>query len=413
MAGGLERIKPIELTRLVKRPGLHADGRGLYLKVAPTGSASWILRYMLNGKAHTMGLGSYPEITLRQARDRALDARRLKASGVDPISKRRAEKAEQAAKSNPVTFEIAANAFIESRKSGWKDGGKTGAQWSASFRDWVHPFIGSKPIDAIGIQDILAILTQDVAPKGKSPARFWDAKSETASRCRYRIENVLDYAKAAGFREGDNPAAWKTLKFTLPKRSDVAAVQHHGSLPYIELPEFMATLRSRANTSRLALEFTILTAARTTEAIESTWSEIDLDKAVWKIPPERMKTKSEHNVPLSPQAVELLKSLRKGKGHELVFPGMKPGEPISNNTMRKLLQTITSDKVTPHGFRATFSTWVREKTNFAPELAEVSLSHTVGSAVERAYARTEFFDKRRKLMDAWARYTHSAIPAID
>ena len=407
MTGGFERIKPIELTRLAKTPGMHCDGRGLYLKVVPTGGASWILRYMLNGTAHTMGLGGYPERSLKEARRRAMDARRLKSDGIDPLEVRRAARVAKHAASNVVTFENAATDFITSKQGGWRDGGKTANQWTAAFRDWVYPKVGHLPVADIDVASVIDILTQNVAKPGEPPKRFWEAKPETASRCRSRLENVLDYAKAHGCRTGDNPAEWATLKFTLPKRGDVRAVQHHPSMPYAALPAFIRALRSKINVSRYALEFTILTAARSSEVVGTLWSEIDLDKKLWIIPGERMKGKKEHRVPLSERAATILAAQTKGEPSDLVFQGLKPGEPLSNNTMRKLLQSLAGSDVTTHGFRSTFAVWVREQTDFPTELAEVSLAHIVGSAVERAYARTDFFDKRRALMSAWADFASS------
>jgi integrase len=389
-----ERLLPVELPKLVKTKGMHHDGRGLYLKASPPGGASWVLRYMLDKQPHTMGLGPYPEISLKAARAKALEARRLKAERVDPIATRRAERAASVAAANVMTFKAAAEAFIASKQSGWRHKGKTA--------DWVYPIIGHKPVAAIDTAAVIAVLTQNV-DTAEGPARFWEARSETASRCRARIENVLDYAKARGERVGDNPADWATLRFTLPKRHDVRAVKNHDAMAYDLVPAYVASLRQKTALSARALEFTILTAARTTEVRGMVWAEVDLEKAVWTVPASRMKTKKEHRVPLTDRAVAILKGLEQGEGSDLVFPGTKPGRPMSENTMLKLLQD-EHDDVTVHGFRSSLSTWARELTSFPRDVVEAALAHTVGDAVERAYARTTFFDKRRDLLNAWTAY---------
>ena len=398
-----ERLTALDVPRLVKVKGMHHDGRGLYLKASPPGGASWILRYMLDGKAHTMGLGPFPEVTLKAARQKALAARQLKIERLDPIATRRADWDARRATANVLTFQAAAEAYILSKQSGWRHKGKTADQWRAAFRDWVHPHIGQKPVSAVDTAAVLMVLTQEVKT-ADGQARFWEARSETASRCRARIENVLDYAKAKGQRSGDNPADWATLRFTLPKRHDVAPVKNHDAMPYEKVPAFVETLRSKTAASAQALEFTILTGARTTEVRGMAWSELDLERKVWTIPSARMKAKKEHRIPLSDRAVELLQLLADDGGEPsegLVFPGVKPGKPMSENTMLKLAKDA---EVTVHGFRSSLSTWAREQTHFPREVVEASLAHTVGNAVERAYARTDFFDKRRDLMNAWARF---------
>jgi integrase len=398
----VERLKAIEVPRLAKTAGMHHDGRGLYLKANPPGAASWVLRYMLEGKAHTMGLGPFPEVTLRRARDKALEARKLKVDRIDPIAVRRVERAAAAALANVMTFRMAAEQFIASKESGWRHRGKTSDQWRAAFRDWVYPLIGEKSVAEIDTAAVMAVLTQAVKA-GEGEERFWEARSETASRCRARIENVLDFARAHGQRAGDNPADWATLKFALPKRSDVRPVEHHDAMPYDRISAFMAVIRALEAGSARALEFTILTAARTTEVRGMIWRELDLDRKIWTIPAGRMKGKKEHRVPLTQRAVDILRTISPGDPANYVFPGMKPGRPISENTMLKLLQDRHGN-LTVHGFRSTFSTWAREQTNFQSELVEASLAHMVGEPVERAYARTDFFDKRRKLLEAWEEF---------
>ena len=342
----------MDVPRLAKVAGMHHDGRGLYLKASPPGGASWVLRYMLDGRAHTMGLGSFPEVGLRRARDKALEARRLKVERVDPIEARRAERASRVAKREAPTFKMVAEHFIASKESGWRNKGKTANQWRAAFRDWVYPTIGHRPVSEIDSAAVMEILTQVVETRG-AVQRFWEARSETASRCRGRIENVLDFARATGLRSGDNPADWATLKFALPKRHDVRAVQHHDAMDYSDVPGYVAWLRQHHAASSRALEFTILTGARTTEVRGMFWREIDLARALWTVPSGRMKAKKVHRVPLTQRAVAILQSLPSGEAGDFVFPGIKPGRPMSENTMLKLLQDEKGD-VTVHGFRSAF-----------------------------------------------------------
>ena len=402
MGRQVERLKAVEVPRLAKLAGMHADGRGLYLKASPPGASSWVLRYMLDGKAHTMGLGSFPEVTLKRAREKALEARQLKTDGVDPIQARRDRKAAEAPRAPAITFEMAAGAFIETKQSGWRNRGKSADQWRAAFKQWVFPIIGDRPVAEVDGAAVMSVLTQAVAGKS-GEQRFWEARSETAARCRARIENVLDFARAQGQRTGDNPADWASLKFQLPKRHDVRQVKHHDAMPYDDVPKFVRTLQARPLLSARALEFTILAAARTSEVRGLTWGELDLNKAIWVIPASRMKAKRQHRVPLCDRAVQILRQLGIGEGGDFVFPGIKPGRPLSENTMLQLLQEEHAD-ATVHGFRSSFSTWAREQTAFPREIVEAALAHEVGDAVERAYARTDFFDKRRQLLDAWAKF---------
>jgi integrase len=404
----MERLKSVDVPRLAKVEGMHHDGRGLYLKAKPPGAVSWILRYMLNGKAHTMGLGSFPDVSLKRAREKALEARQLRAEGVDPVAARRAERVARRAAADVLTFKLAAERFIASKESGWRHRGKTADQWRAAFRDWVYPLIGSMAIANVDTAAVLSILSQPVNTKD-GERRFWEARAETASRCRARIENVLDFARASGWRSGDNPADWATLKFALPKRVDVRPVQHHDAMPYEQVPGFVARLREKPALSARALEFTILTVARTTEVRGMTWGELDQIKKVWTIPGSRMKAKKEHRVPLAERALAILSAQASGDAGDFVFPGVKPGRPLSENTMLKLLQDEMGD-VTVHGFRSAFSTWAREQTDFPREIAEAALAHAVGDAVERAYARTDFITKRRSLLEAWERFCDSARP---
>jgi integrase len=402
-----DRLKAGEVPRLCRVNGMHPDGRGLYLCVTSPGAASWVFRYMLDGKAHMMGLGPFPDVSLRQARQAAERARSLKAQRIDPIDQRRAQRkgATSAASTAKVTtFKAAAERFIKSKQSGWKHQGKTAGQWRAAFRDWVYPIIGEISVAEVDFQSVLAVLTQRV--KG-GEGRFWEVRPETASRCRSRIQSVLDFAKVMGERSGDNPARWTELKFILPKRRDVRSIVHHGAMPHERLPRYLATLRTSSALSARALEFTILTAARTTEVRGMTWSEVDLQAKEWTVPRERMKMKKPHRVPLTDRMIAILQEFGPRDADDYVFPGDRPGRPISENTMLNFLQKSEGHAVTVHGFRSSFSDWVRDETDFSKDLAEAALAHAVGSAVERSYVRTDFFARRRNLMDAWDQYCAS------
>lgn len=374
---GIAALKPRE------RAYLAPDGRGLYLKVQPGGSKSWLLRYMLAGKSHDVGLGTCPEIGLAEARDRATGLRRLKADGVDPLAQRKAERlAAMIADATAMTFGDCAEAYIASHRAGWGSP-KSEISWRHTLDAFALPVIGKLPVAAVDT----GLVTRIIEP-------IWQVTPETASRLRGRIEAILDYAKVRGWRTGENPARWRGhLDHVLPSKGKVRKVEHHPALPYPELPAFLAELRGRAGLAARALEFAILTAARTGEVLGATWPEIDLEARVWAIPGSRMKGKREHRVPLSEPAAAILAGLeRKG---EKVFP-------ITGAAVKKLRQSLRPG-VTTHGFRASFSTWGAE-SGIDRDLVEMALSHTVGTAVERAYQRSDMFERRRGLADAWGRY---------
>jgi integrase len=380
---------------------MHLDGppngvRGLYLVVENKRNANWGLRYQLNKKTRWMGLGSAllgDGVTLDVAREAAKAARAKLRDKIDPLAVRQQERAAAAAASlRQITFAEAAQAFYEQRESGWRNR-KHAAQVLSSLRVYAFPVIGKLPVDVVDTPLVLKILRP-----------IWNGKTETASRLRGRIEAVLAWAQVNGYRSGDNPARWRGhLEMALPKRSDVAKVAHHASLPYAEIPAFMAALRQRDGVAAQALAFLIHTAARTGEVIGARWSEIDLAAAVWTVPPERMKAHRAHRVPLSPAAVALLRSLYREPGNDYVFIGSRNGATLSNTAMVALLRRMSQD-ITAHGFRSSFRTWAAEQTNFPREVAEQALAHTIPGAVERAYKRTTLFDKRRQLMAAWAKY---------
>lgn len=378
------------------KPGRHADGGGLHLLVKESGARSWVYRFMLNGKSRDIGLGpAGPDgISLSQARD-ARDALRLKVkAGIDPLEQRQREAAEalaaaQAAQVAGMTFKAVAETYIGANEGSWRND-KHRQQWKNTLATYVYPVIGELPVAEVGTAHVLQILEP-----------IWKAKAETASRVRGRMETILDAAKARGYREGENPARWRGhIAQILPARSRLTR-GHHKAMPYEAIPAFVGALHKREAVAALALEFTILTAARTGEVIGAKWDEVDLDKAIWTIPASRMKAGKEHRVPLSGRAVEILEST-KGLRKEWLFPATKGGK-MSGMAMTMLLRRMKVD-VTVHGFRSGFRDWSAECTGYAHEVAEMALAHTIENKVERAYRRGDLFDKRRRLMDDWATY---------
>lgn len=385
------------------KPGRHADGGGLHLLVKESGARSWVYRFMLRGKARDIGLGaaSGPEaISLAKARDKA-DALRLKVrAGIDPLAERDREAAEalaaaQAAQIAGITFKAVAEAYIAANEDGWRNA-KHRQQWKNTLATYVYPVIGELPASEVGTAQVLQILEP-----------IWKEKPETASRVRGRIETILDAAKARGYREGENPARWRGhVAQILPARKRLSR-GHHKAVPYSQIPAFVASLRNRKATAALALEFAILTAARTGEVIGATWGEIDIEKAVWEIPARRMKAGKEHRVPLSPRAVEILETV-KPLGGDWLFSGNAkiPGEKkpqLSSMAMSMLLRRMKVD-ATVHGFRSGFRDWSAECTGYAHEVCEMALAHVIGNKAEAAYRRGDLFEKRRRLMADWAAY---------
>ncbi len=384
--------------------GRHGDGAGLLLDVKPGGRAYWVLRYMLAGKRRDMGLGSASgigAITLAEARDRATAARRLAKDGIDPIG-HRAEKrvaaklAAEAVKARSVTFRDIAHQYVAAHEAAWRNA-KHRAQWESTLTKYVYPSFGDLPIAAIGREHVTTALQV-----------IWTAKPETASRVRGRIEAVLDYARALGWRDGENPALWKgNLAHILPSRSKLANVRHHAALPWAEVASFMAGLRARPGVSARALEFTILTAARSGEARGMTWGEVDLAAQLWIVPQSRMKAGREHRVPLSDAAACILRNLRPDQvsARMLVFPSpSRPGAAVSDITLSAVLRRMGWDDITVHGFRSTFRDWCAEVTAYPREVAETALAHTLRDKVEAAYRRGDILQKRRRLMADWATF---------
>lgn len=390
MARGINRLTVRAVATLVK-PGRHADGGNLYLQIAPSGTRQWTFFYQLNGKQREMGLGSAGQggITLAEARDRAIEARRMLTHGIDPIDARNGVRA--TAKVAGVIFGKFADEYIKSHKSGWSNP-KHADQWSMTLGDAYCALIRPKPIGAIGTEHILAVLEP-----------VWQTVPETARRVRMRLEKVLDAARVRGLRSGENPARWKGhLDHLLPKHGK-ASRGHHAAMPWAEVPDFLRMLEAREGTAALAFRFLILTACRTGEVLGARWAEIDLDKATWTIPAERMKSRREHRVPLSKATIAVLK-LAKGKHPDFLFPGPSDVAPLSNMAFLMLLRRLKRDGVTAHGMRSAFRDWAAECTNFPSEVCEMALAHVVENATEAAYRRGDLFEKRRKLMEAWAAF---------
>ena len=398
MARQIERLSALKVER-VNKPGMYADGGGLYLRVTPEGAKNWVLRYMLDRRPRWMGLGPLALYGLQEARARALDARRKRHDGVDPIEARRAERAQQrldAAKA--ITFKECAESYIASHRAGWRND-KHKYQWSATLSTYAYPAIGTLPVQAVDTALVLKVLEP-----------IWTVKPETAGRVRQRIESILDVAKVRGYRDGENPARWRGhLDKLLPARSKVRAVEHHAALPYAQLPALLASLREREAVSARALEFLILTAGRTGEVIGARWGEIDLLDKTWTVPAARMKTHRDHRVPLSARAVAILQDMQEARDGDnaFVFPGPRPGKPLSNVALLRLLERMGLNDLTVHGFRATFKTWASERTSTQNEIVEASLAHTIGGKVEQAYRRGDMFEKRRRLMQQWATFCSS------
>lgn len=382
------------------KPGRHADGGGLHLLVKESGARSWVYRFMLNGKSRDIGLGAAagPEgLSLAAARDKAAGLRLQVKSGIDPLAARQREAAEalaaaQAAEIAGITFKAVAGAYIAANEVSWRNP-KHRQQWSNTLATYVYPVIGELPVADVCTAHVLKILEP-----------IWKAKPETASRVRGRIETILDAAKARGYREGENPARWRGhIAQILPARTRLSR-GNHKAMPYEAIPEFVAKLQAREAVAALALEFTILTAARTGEVIGASWAEVDLEKAVWSIPAGRMKAGKEHRVPLSERAIEILKTVE-ALDSSWLFPGGRGGK-LSGMAMAMLLRRMKFD-VTVHGFRSGFRDWAAECTGYAHEVCEMALAHVIGNKAEAAYRRGDLFEKRRRLMTEWASYCGS------
>ena len=400
MASQIGRLKALTVTR-AKEKGLYADGAGLYLQIAAAGSKSWIFRYRMNGRKtpRDMGLGPVHTVTLAEAREKAREARKLILEGVDPIEAKRARKQAQALEAaSAMVFKDCAKKYIAAHKAGWRNA-KHANQWTSTLETYAYPVLGSLPVASIET----ALVTKVLEP-------IWKEKTETASRVRGRIEAILDWATARAFRIGENPARWRGhLDKLFPARSKVQKVKHHKALSYKEIGGFMEKLREQEGFAARALEWLILTASRTSETIGATWDEIDFEGEIWTIPAERIKGGKEHRVPLSSEALKIAKEMCKLKDGDYVFQGGKRGKPLSTNALLVLLKRMGRQDLTIHGFRSTFRDWAAEQTNYPREVAETALAHTIEDKVEAAYRRGDLFEKRKRLMNEWAKYSGTVM----
>lgn len=376
--------------------GSTGDGQGLYLQITAGGSVSWIYRFKLNGKQRYMGLGAYPDVALSEAREIAADHRKLVKQGTDPLAARE-QKNEK--KAEPVTFTNCAARYIQSHRRSWRNA-KHARQWVSTLKTYVRPVIGNQSIEDVTTQDILKILTP-----------IWSVKNETAKRVQGRIENILDYAAAHEYRDPVNPARWRGhLDKLLAKPSRIQKVNHHPAMPYDQVAAFISSIQLYGSMSSKALQFLILTATRTSEVLNAEWHEIDIGKATWQIPAERMKANREHRVPLSKQAMDLLLCLPRIKGNSFIFPGMKPARPLSNMSLLQFMRGLgygpsgEKGNYVPHGFRSSFRDWTGEVTSYPRDVAEMALAHAIENKVEAAYRRGDLFDKRRRMMQDWSDY---------
>lgn len=403
-----DRLTALGVKHLTK-PGRYRDGDGLQLLVRPSGRRSWLLRWTRDGRTHDMGLGSYPAVSLAEARVAAEAARKLIRAGKDPLAARQAYDAARKIATGR-TFKTAAAELIADRASGWRNP-KHGAQWEATLVAHVYPVIGERPVQDLDTAAVLEVLRP-----------IWERIPETASRVRGRIEAVLDAAKAQGWRSGENPARWRGhLAALLPSPRKVQAVQHQPALPWPQVPAFLAALAARDGIAARALRFAILTAARSGEVRGMTWGEVDLDAAVWTVPARRMKGGRVHRVPLPAAAANVLRGLKPAhaKSAALVFAGTKAGNPLSDMTLTAILRRMnevedgqpapwrdgaTGEPIAVHGFRSTFRVWAGEQTAHPRELVEAALAHVLKDKVEAAYARTDLLERRRALMKDWAAF---------
>lgn len=382
--------------RTLTKPGAYGDGAGLYLQVRGPKNRSWLYRFKLHGKGHLMGLGTVDDVSLAEARDAAATARKLVRQGINPIDQRRSLR-NQAKTEAGLTFAQVADLYIGAHERSWRNA-KHRQQWRNTLDAYAAPILAKLPVTQVDVGHVMRVIEP-----------LWRDKTETASRLRGRIEAVLDYATARGWRTGENPARWRGhLDNLLPARSKVAKVEHHSALPWREIGEFMASLAEEQGVSALALRFAILTAARTGEVIGARWTEIDMQSAVWTIPAHRMKAAREHRVPLSDGALVVLRDaamlMTRHEQQAFVFPGGRTGKPLSSMALLMLLRRLQRADLTAHGFRSTFRDWCAEATNYPREAAEAALAHTLRDKTEAAYQRGDLMEKRRRLMQEWSTF---------
>ena len=399
MGSKAKELSALAVQRLTA-PGMHAVGgvAGLYLCVSPSGSRSWIARVNVDGKRREMGLGSFPDVSLSIAREKARAARSDTTMGIDPVAHRKeARSARQALKATQKTFADCAKAYIEAHSDSWRNA-KHRAQWPSTFETYVYPTMGTVMVGEVTQAHVMAVLLP-----------IWKTKTQTATRLRGRIEQVLAWATAAGFRQGENCARWTgLLDQLLPAPGKVSEPRHHPAVRVDDMPAFIKALRQHDGLSPKALEFAVLTAARSGEVRGANWAEIDLEAAVWTVPPERMKAGKEHRVPLSAAAIKLLEAMPRIEGTELVFPAPRGGQlsdmALTALTRRMNFRDDAGRVCVPHGFRSSFRDWVFERTDYPRDLAEAALAHALENKVEAAYRRGDALERRRAMMQAWANY---------
>lgn len=385
--------------RAEKVVGRHSDGGGLYLNVTATATKSWLFMWVRDGRRREMGLGAYPALGLAKARAKAVDLREAVEAGRDPIVEK--QQAPEKTFGECAADYIALNKGSEKNKAGWSNP-KHVQQWENTLKDYC-PTITDKPVSRVTSDDVHMLLL-----------RIWTEKPETASRLRGRIERVMAYAIAHRLAPGPNPALWRgNLKERLPARPGKRMKEHHAAMPYADVPAFMVELAKRSGMAARALELTILNALRSNEVLGARWDEFDLAAATWTIPPERMKARAEHVVPLNDKALAIVKALAAVRTGPLLFPAAKkPDKPVSNMVMLMLLRRMKRTGITAHGFRSSFRDWCGDQTTFPREIAEAALAHRVGNEVEQAYRRSSALTKRSKLMQAWANYCCSAAKPV-
>jgi integrase len=390
------RLTALKVTRL-NRPGRYPDGGGLYLQVSKWRTKAWLFRFERDGQERQMGLGPIGIVPLSDARERARAARRLLIDGRDPIEFRNAERAAQrVSAAKGISFAQCGEAYIKAHSASWRNE-KHRAQWTSTLKHYAYPVLGKLPVAAIDTALVLKVIEP-----------IWNEKTETANRVRGRIETILDWARARGYRSGDNPARWRGhLDQVLPRKSRVAPTKHRPALPYAEIPEFMQKLRARDSLSARALEFLILTAARTNEVIGARWREIDVKDKLWTVPSTRIKSKREHRVPLSARALAIVREAGAGEPNDFVFAG-SGDKALSNMAMLELVRGMHARGIVVHGFRSSFKDWAAETTHHENIVTEMALAHVVSDATEAAYRRGELMLKRRALMEDWAEYCTSA-----
>jgi integrase len=405
MARQIERLSSAKVKHA--KPGKHPDGGGLYLQVTVgkdgQTNKSWLYRFELGGRERWMGLGSLNTIGLAESREAAKECRKLTREGRDPVELRHAGRASQrVVKAKSMTFAQCAVAYMASHESGWRNA-KHRQAWYNTLRDYATPVIGNLPVQSVDTGLVLQVLQP-----------IWNSRTETASRLRGRIESVLDWAKVSGHRAGENPARWRGhLDHLLPKPTKIKKVEHHEALPYRDLPGLLVALRAREGVEARALEFLILTAARSGEVLGAAWNEIDTAAKVWTVPADRMKAGIEQRVPLSLAAVAVIETMRERRQNNWLFPGHREGRPLGPVALLLVVRRLAPVGTTVHGFRSSFRDWCAERTNYANHVVEAALAHAVSNKVEAAYRRSDLFEQRARLMDDWARFCCLPVAVTD